>query len=212
MINFLKNSSLRKFWFLKLILNKKKTFLYQSGWIKSFAEKRPVDLQGNIKPWLSLSAVYFLEERLIPSIKIFEYGAGNSSIYFSKRVDKVISVEHDKQWFDNIQSTINNSGSSVLHFPLGVDYVQSIGLSGGQFDIVLVDGRQRNECTIFSVDYLSSSGVLILDDSERERYLPAIDFLKEKGFKEIKFWGFNLGSVELKATSIFYKENNCLGI
>ena len=212
MINFIKDITIRRFWILKLFLNKKQTFLYKSGWIDSFKAKKPVDKNGNPVPWLSISSLMFLDDRLKKSFRILEYGAGNSSLYFAEKCLSVDSIEHDKVWYEIIRKNHSQANSKIYLFSLGDEYVNAINNLRDDYDIILIDGRQRNECTIFSVDYLSSSGVLILDDSERERYLPAIDFLKEKGFKEIKFWGFNLGSVELKATSIFYKENNCLGI
>ena len=34
-------------------------------------------------------------------MNIFEYGAGNSTLYYAEKVSHVISVEHDKKWFEN---------------------------------------------------------------------------------------------------------------
>lgn len=212
MKEFLKNKTIRKYWFLKLLLNKKQTFLYQTGWIRSYQEKKPVDLAGNPQPWLSISALLFLDERLNSNLRVLEYGAGNSTIYFSGKCALVESIEHDKKWFDYTRNLINAENSEIHFHPLGDNYINASHLFEGMFDVILIDGRLRVECAKSSVEKLSPRGVLILDDSEREKYSDARDFLTKAGFRELKFWGFNLGSTDLKCTSIFYKENNCLKI
>ena len=96
MKEWLKDMTIRKSYFLKLWLNKKETYLWRSGWIKSYQEKRPVNLDGEAQPWLSLPFNKFLDPRLKSTMSVFEYGAGNSSIYLSLKGLKVWSVEHDE--------------------------------------------------------------------------------------------------------------------
>ncbi|MEO8086130.1 MAG: hypothetical protein ABI763_04895 [Bacteroidota bacterium] len=50
-------------------------------------------------PWMTFSAIRFMEKNLDRSMKVFEYGCGGSSVFLCERVGKVISVEHDKSWF-----------------------------------------------------------------------------------------------------------------
>ena len=83
---------------------------------------------------------------------------------------------------------------------------------GQKFDIIIVDGRDRVNCCYQSLAALNENGVLVLDDSEREKYSDAIVFLKGKGFKELSFSGISPGLFYRKSTSVFYKANNCLGI
>ncbi|MNI76497.1 hypothetical protein D3C73_1327320 [compost metagenome] len=92
------------------------------------------------------------------------------------------------------------------------EYAKKATLLNRKFDIIIVDGRDRVNCCKYSVDALSANGVLVLDDSEREVYQPARVLLKAQGFKEISFSGISPGLFYEKATSVFYKENNCLGI
>lgn len=37
-------------------------------------------------------------------MKIFEYGSGNSTLWWSEKVDSIISVEHDKQCFEKVSN------------------------------------------------------------------------------------------------------------
>ena len=81
-----------------------------------------------------------------------------------------------------------------------------------KFDIVIVDGRDRVNCVKNAVNSIKVDGVIVLDDSERESYKAGIDFLLNKNFKKIDFWGISPGLFYKKNTSIFYKVNNCIGI
>ena len=80
------------------------------------------------------------------------------------------------------------------------------------FDIILVDGRDRVNCIKQSIDCLTSNGVLILDDSQRDRYQEGIDFLHKKGFKSLEFEGLKAAHIGLSSTTIFYRTNNCFNI
>ena len=81
-----------------------------------------------------------------------------------------------------------------------------------KFAIIIVDGRDRVNCILNSTSSISQDGVLILDDSEREEYQNGVIHLKQLGYNELDFWGIAPGIFYNKCTSIFYKDNNCLGI
>lgn len=43
---------------------------------------------------------------------------------------------------------------------------------GRKFDLILIDGRRRNECLLVARELLAPGGVVILHDAHRERYEP----------------------------------------
>jgi hypothetical protein len=45
-----------------------------------------------------------LERVVQPHFRVFEYGAGNSSLWWASRVAEVVSVEHDAAWAELVQS------------------------------------------------------------------------------------------------------------
>jgi predicted O-methyltransferase YrrM len=47
-----------------------------------------------------------------------------------------------------------------------------------QFDIVFVDGRRRNECLLVASNVISETGIVILHDANRRRYLPGRNLFK----------------------------------
>ncbi len=63
-------------------------------------------------PWMTFSAIRFLEKNLKPAMNVFEYGCGGSTVFLSKRSAKVISVEHDKEWFHVLGKKLKELGLS----------------------------------------------------------------------------------------------------
>ncbi len=61
---------------------------------------------GNAMPWVTFEAIRFMEKHLHRTMKVFEYGSGGSTLFLCKRVEEVISVEHDKRWFDTLREKI----------------------------------------------------------------------------------------------------------
>lgn len=64
-------------------------------------------------PWLTKSAVQFLDNFVQEEMKVFEFGSGASTVYFSKKGVDLYSVEHDSKWFENVKQTIAKDNSNV---------------------------------------------------------------------------------------------------
>jgi len=190
-----------------------KGYLATIGWFTAFDTQQAVDAEGQPLPWVTYSFIDFIKTRLNKELSIFEYGSGNSTLFYAKHVKRVVSVEHDEAWFNKIvKEKAPNAEMIFTHLEKNGEYSQKAKLLGEKFDIIIVDGRDRVNCCKHSVDALSVNGVLVLDDSERDFYNEARTFLIAKGFKELSFSGISPGMFYSKATSIFYKTDNCLGI
>ena len=190
-----------------------KGYLANIGWFKAFDTQQAVNANGEALPWVTYSFIDFIKDRLNKKQKVFEYGSGSSTLFYAKRVDRVVSVEHDESWFNKILNTKPQNAEMIFtKLERGGEYSKKAALLGEKFDIIIVDGRDRVNCCKESIHALSSSGVMVLDDSERPEYNEARLFLKENGFKELSFSGISPGLFYLKATSVFYKTENCLGI
>ncbi|MET0570851.1 MAG: FkbM family methyltransferase [Pedobacter agri] len=190
-----------------------KGYLNSIGWFTAFDQQQAVDGNGKALPWVTYSFIDFIKERINNTQHIFEYGSGNSTIFYAEKAGSVTSVEHDKNWFDKVKGS-SPANAEMIYCELQRDgeYSKKAALIGKKFDIIIVDGRDRVRCCKYSLEALSKNGVIVLDDSEREVYDPARIFLKEQGFKEISFSGISPGLFYEKATSVFYKADNCLGI
>jgi predicted O-methyltransferase YrrM len=59
--------------------------------------------------WITYPALELLENYLKPCMTVFEYGGGGSTLFFAKRVSKIVTVEHNKEWFEVIRNEIKKS-------------------------------------------------------------------------------------------------------
>ena len=190
-----------------------KGYLDTIGWFDAFKKQQAIGHNGEPLPWVTYSFIDFIKPRLNNQFSIFEYGSGNSTLFYAKNVKRVVSVEHDETWYKKIMDKkAPNTEMIFTKLERGGEYCQKASLLGEKFDIIIVDGRDRVNCCKYSINALSKTGVIVLDDSERESYQEARVFLTEKGFKEISFSGISPGLFYFKATSVFYKNDNCLGI
>lgn len=188
-------------------------YLYEIGWFKAFKSKMPINQKMEPLPWVTYPFIDFIGPRLTDEMKVFEFGAGNSTFYYASKVAFVTSVEHDQEWYNKLKKEVP-ANSELLFEELEYNglYTQAAINTGKMFDLIIIDGRNRVNCAIKSIAALTSAGVLILDDSERTEYTEIHLHLKSLNFKQIDFWGIAPGLAYKKCTTIFYKDNNCLDI
>ncbi len=189
-----------------------KGYFVDQGWIQSYKAKEALSADGKPIPWLTYSFLDFLHGRLQSDFKIFEYGAGNSTLYYSTIVQSIVSVEHNKDWYQRVKNQMPQN-VTLKHIPLeNGTYATALSKEDSKFDLIIIDGRERVKCCKLAIHALSERGVIILDDSERPKYQEAIDFLIAQGFRHIPFSGIAIGAIHYKSTSVFYKSQNCLAI
>ena len=190
-----------------------KGYLAEIGWFKTLKSKSPVDENGEPIPWVTYSFIDFIKDRIQKDHRVFEFGSGNSTFFYAKMAGKVVSVEHDQDWFNKI-SAGKPANSEMIYCSLETDgkYCRMPLSLDQKFNVVIVDGRDRVNCCKQAVNALSPDGVIVLDDSERDFYEPAIHYLAGLGFKQLPFSGISPGLFYRKSTTIFYKAENCLGI
>jgi hypothetical protein len=197
----------------KMLIRNPNSYLHLSGWMRSLEAKKPMDCRGNPIPWMNFPVVSILQERLTKDLNLFEFGSGYSTLFYAKKVRAVISVEYDEKWLNIIKPQVPENVNIIFkREDVDGDYCRAIGETGEQYDVVIVDGRDRVNCLKQSMSALSSKGVILLDDSQRDRYQEGIVFVKSKGFKALNLEGLKATGTEVDRTTIFYRQGNCFDI
>jgi len=211
------NKILPKYWLyarvIKLLVKNEESYLHTSGWIRSLKEQKPVDLDGNELPWINYTLLAFLRERLKKDFNLFEFGGGYSTLFYARLVQKVTTVEHEDLWYQHINKNLPDN-VELIYMPKDIDgkYCRVIHSTGKRYDLVIVDGRDRVNCIKQSIKALSNQGVILLDDSYRERYNTVFNFAKDNGFFALSFEGLKPNKARVTKTTIFYRRKNCLGL
>jgi len=181
------------------------------------------------RPWLVFKAIYWLNNYLGPNMHVFEYGSGGSTIFFSGRVKKVVSVEHDCNWYKEVSSVLNKKNILNCEYYLFAPeritgeapeysdksytstaikgfsfekYVKSIEkYPDKSFDLVSIDGRARVPCVSHAIKKVRPGGYLLLDNADRKIYRQALLLLS--GHKETRFSGIGPYNLHCWRTSIW---------
>lgn len=167
-----------------------------------------VDKEGNEIGWYTYPAIEYLNNLDFSQKSIFEYGSGNSSIFWAKKSRDVVSVEHDEQWFLKVKSNLRQN--QTLFLKNNEDYENTSLKVNKIFDVVVIDGIRRVECSKVIQGCLNKDSdegfMIILDNSDR--YKDTSKYLREKlDLIEVDFHGFGPINGYTWTTSIFLSRN-----
>lgn len=182
--------------------------LQTSGWLKSLQLGKPVDNESKPIPWYTYPAIEFIEDKIKEDFIVFEYGSGQSTLWWSKQVESLTAIESNKQWFDYLQENIiidPNISLTLIEEP--DKYIKAISHFPDQsFDVIVVDGDDRSECAKEAFSKLKSTGFMILDDTDRESYNETLLFLADEGFYRLDFPGMTPCLTYKNCTSVLFKD------
>ena len=156
-----------------------------------------VGLLGLDVPWWTYDAIDAVDSWLTNrdgATRVFEYGSGASTVWLAARADEVHSVENDPGFAalmtphlaraDNVTQHVvpavaseapvigsAKAGYGGLDF---ADYVATIDAVGGEFELIVIDGRAREACLQAALAHLAPDGVIVFDNTRRRRYRDAI--------------------------------------
>jgi len=172
--------------------------------LKTVAEGRSVDAMGHAILWYTYPAIEFLRQLDFSRSSIFEYGCGNSTIFWSSIASEVVSVEDDESWHGKMAARVPPNCRLLLQPDLD-RFVEVID-GFDKFDVVIVDGpargRTRLKCARAALTHLAHGGMIILDNSD---WLPqSSTVLREAGLLQVDMTGFSPINSFTGTTSFFF--------
>lgn len=167
-------------------------------WLRSLAAIHDIDDMINLDtPWWTYDAIdkvdAFLAAR--PNARVLEYGSGASTVWLGRRSGSVKSIEHDPTWFSLVQErtrafsnieiilkepklapskegyTSTKDGFEGLCFR---EYACEVESASNFYDLIIIDGRARNDCLKVAKSHLSKGGLILFDNTLRRQYRDAI--------------------------------------
>lgn len=170
------------------------------GHFLSYEQKMCVDQNGNPIPWYTYPAIEYLSQLDFSDKVVYEYGAGNSSIFWARKAKNVISIENDQEWYLKIKSK-QELNQKISFYENENDYINSLLKTQQKYDLIIVDGDFRLACAKVAVAGLVKGGFIILDNSDW--YPETSKFLRESGLIQIDFKGIGPINYYTWTTSIF---------
>lgn len=143
------------------------------------------------EPWIAPAAVRFLRSRLREDDILFEWGSGESTVWFARRVRRVISVESDHDWYERVLYRLREEGLKNVDLrylpwqsgglPLGDwgagasnPYVRAASeVEDKSCDWIIIDGIGREACVLEALGKVKPGGHLLIDNTD---YRPRRDW------------------------------------
>ena len=139
------------------------------------------------------------------SVRVFEWGSGFSTIYYSRFLRDLgrqfdwYAIDNSPKWHQRVRAKVaqadlvNEVSLYCSVFPAfwelpsyspadpvppesyangvsALDYVNMPIKVGGQFDVIIIDGRLRRRCLLVVAEALAPRGIVLLHDAGREHY------------------------------------------
>jgi len=192
--------------YVSALVSQSRNTLFMSGWLNSIAKGRPVNAYDQPIPWLTFPAIDFLDGIIKPDWKVFEWGSGNSTLWWSSRVKSVHAVEDNLSWQQEVSKKMPEN-AKVEFAGTCEDYVAAyLNSEEESYDVVVVDGEHRNECAKVALDKLKPGGIIIFDNDDGVAMNEGVDFLNSKGLYRLDFWGLIPSYLYKNCTSIFLSD------
>jgi len=135
------------------------------GHRRSRGSRATVNKDGDPIPWYTYPAIEYLEQIDFSNKTVFEWGAGNSSLYWARVAKGVVSVDDNPEWFQRLETS--RPGNQTVHLVQGrQEYVGFIAKANRKYDVIVIDGSFRYDCSLIAPKYLASGGLIILDNSD----------------------------------------------
>lgn len=180
-------------------------FSRREGHFRSSLKDRAVDRNGKPIPWYTYPAIAFLRERDYLGRRVLEIGAGQSTLWWARRAESVLSLEENREWVAALSVIV--PGNVDLRYVAAETPESCVDgatreLDGSQpFDVVIIDGMWRRELITTCLRYLAPGGILVCDDADGYGFHQA---LSESGLLRVDFYGMKPTGVGQYCTSVFF--------
>jgi len=171
------------------------------GHLRTIARNECVDAEGHPIPWYTYPALEFIRQLDFRRCSVFEYGSGNSTLFWSGLAARVVSVEHERSWFDRMR-TVAPANCEMVFADDPDAYINGARTHGGNFDVIVIDGQSRLRCAAVAVEALRRGGVIVLDNSDWFPRTAAA--LREHDLIEVDMSGFGPINDYTSTTSLFF--------
>jgi len=170
------------------------SYMFDYGFV--FNPSRSSTFGQERSPMYSVHGVEYLNSLDLSWARVFEFGSGGSTIWWSKRALSVTSVETSIEWYTKLSKIIPEN--TQLH--LKENPAQSIQDFEGQFDVIVIDGgfsRYHSAVSSLGIGFgnnskLAKGGFIFLDDSTI--YSSTAKLLRENDLIQVDFHGPKSGS------------------
>lgn len=119
-------------------------------------------------PWLGFRAINHLRKLVQPNWSVLEFGSGMSTVWFARRCSFLVSVETDSSWYDSVRTILTQKSFLNVDYRLREqsEHEAVSDYRDSTFDLVLVDGYERDRVMKTAISKVKRGGYIYLDNSD----------------------------------------------
>jgi hypothetical protein len=172
-------------------------------------------LAGKAKtsPWMTPAAVKHLDHLLSAEDVVLELGSGASTAWYARRVRRVVSLEPNPSWAERVKAALADHPNAEVRVG-SIEALFAAAFLELHPTVLIVDHTDeprfsRTDAIRFALidgtmQRLIMPRLIVLDDSDRTRYRPAIDILGRWSVN--RFTGFRDKPLRLTETTVFTRD------
>lgn len=131
---------------------------------------------GLVMPWYVKPFLDELSTWPLKGLTVFEYGAGASTLWWLSKGCFVTAVDSDEEYLKAIYKSLPLGGNAMIYNAQFIDqYIYSLNF---MHDIVVVDGKWRDQCIERALNYCR---VLIVDNWMQ----PSVDWMPSERIQKL---------------------------
>lgn len=189
----------------------------RSGQLRSAVTGKVVDRAGHPIPWLTYSAIAFLDTLDVAGRNVLEFGSGSSTLWWQDRVESVTAFEADKAWVEQMRTKVAKNVTLIpmptdpkdrTHKAINLDTFLKEQLGDRLFDIIVIDGADRLGTARSSLKFLAPDGMVVVDNSDTgmnpDGEHAMLDIYREAGLCRVDFYGLGPSIMFPQCTSIAF--------
>ncbi|WP_456431326.1 hypothetical protein [Thermosulfuriphilus sp.] len=169
-----------------------------------------IEFTPDVKPYMDEEDIRIIESVLLnfkkDHLDVLEWGSGGSTLYFPRFLSSQgisytwTSIEHNKSWFETVLKAVegiphvrlnlvrfDGPGRKLRKIPMK-EYIEWPRRLNQRYDLILVDGRKRQECLLEAPRHLKPGGLVLLHDAQRKRYHRAFRIYPYSRFLGYRIW------------------------
>ena len=159
---------------LKILKEIHFNFLKSTGWLES--KNNNLSMRGGkFIPWITYPALNVIEKWNLRDIKILEFGAGASTLYFSELCKDLISYEFDSDYFSSVYGAVDPAVRLINVFDLEIHNEKRLNLDSEWIKLLSIDFESIPEGPLLKAQIDFESLSFHINSSLRDCKLVFID-------------------------------------
>jgi Methyltransferase domain len=119
------------------------------------------------EPSIARNAFRSISPYLSEGSRVFAWGSGMSTFWFEEHCAEVYTVEHNAEQYGIVSRQVKRAQVSLR---TGQAYIDEIlKFPDGYFDLISIDGAAHCACLRVAIPKLKESGILIVDNTDKDR-------------------------------------------